>query len=147
VYLYCLIDRTSSFRLELTQIDRIGPYTLKGKDGSQIDFMCLAMIDPESSWFEMVELPVMEFITPIASSKKGTKTHKTKITKGDYFDKTSTMISHLINKTWFSQYPHCQNIIYDNGCEFKLHFKALCDSYGIVSKTLKRMLYWNVCIK
>ncbi len=83
-------------------VDLIGPYTLKGKDGSQIDFMCLTMIDPASSWFEMVELPVMEFITPIASSKKGTKTHKTNITKGDYFDKTSTMISHLINKTWFS---------------------------------------------
>ena len=76
----------------------------------------------------------MEFITPIASSKKGTKTHKTNITKGDYFDKTSTMISHLINKTWFSRYPRCQNIIYDNGSEFKLHFEALCDSYGIKRK-------------
>ena len=68
-------------------VDLIGPYTLKGKDGSQIDFMCLTMIDPASSWFEMVELPVMEFITPAASKKQGTKTHKTKITKGDYFDK------------------------------------------------------------
>ncbi len=104
-------------------VNLIGPYTLKGKDGSQIDFMCLTMINPASSWFEMVELPVMEFITPSASSKKGTKTHKTKITtKGDYFGKTSTMISHLINKTWFSRYPCCQNIIHDNGSEFKLHF-------------------------
>ncbi len=40
------------------------------------------------------------------------------------------MISNLVNKTWFSQYPHCQYIIYDNGSKFKLHFKALCDSYG-----------------
>ncbi len=24
----------------------IGPYTLKGKDGTSIDFMCLTMIDP-----------------------------------------------------------------------------------------------------
>ena len=92
------------------------------------------MIDPASSWFEMVELPVMEFITPIASRKQGTKTHKTNITKGDYFDKTSAMISHLVNKTWFSRYPRCQNIIYDNGSEFKLHFEALCDSYGIKRK-------------
>ncbi len=84
-------------------VDLIGPYTLKGKNGSQIDFMCLTMIDPVSSWFEMVELPVMEFITPVAKTgKKGTKTHKNNTTKGDYFDKTSTMISHLINKTWFS---------------------------------------------
>jgi len=112
-------------------VDLIGPYTLKGKDGSQIDFMCLTMIDPASSWFEMVELPVMETITPIVN-KKGTKTHE--ITKENYFDKTSTMISHLVNKTWFSRYPRCQNIIYDNGSEFKLHFEALCDSYGIKRK-------------
>ena len=93
------------------------------------------MIDPASSWFEMVELPVMEFITPVAETgKKGTKTHKNNITKGDYFDKTSTMISHLVNKTWFSRYPRCQHIIYDNGSEFKLHFEALCDSYGIKHK-------------
>ena len=44
------------------------------------------------------------------------------------------MISHLVNKTWFSSYPHCQYIIYDNGSEFKLHFEALRDSYGIKHK-------------
>ena len=38
----------------------IRPYTLKGKDETAIDFMCLTMIDPASSWFEIkvVELPV-----------------------------------------------------------------------------------------
>ena len=50
-------------------VNLIGPYTLKSKDGSQIDFMCLTMTNPASSWFEMVELPVMEFITPVASKK------------------------------------------------------------------------------
>ena len=40
------------------------------------------------------------------------------------------MISTLVNKTWFSQYPCCQQVIYDNGSEFKLHFEALCDTYG-----------------
>jgi hypothetical protein len=39
-------------------VDLIGPYTLKGKDGSVIDFMALTMIDPASSWFEILELPV-----------------------------------------------------------------------------------------
>ena len=77
--------------------------------------MCLTMIDPASSWFKMVELPVMETITAI-ESKNGTKTHE--ITKENYFGKTSPMISHLVNKTWFSRYPHCQKIIYDNGSEF-----------------------------
>ena len=36
------------------------PYTLKGKDETEIDFMSPTMIDPASSWFEIeiVELPV-----------------------------------------------------------------------------------------
>ena len=37
--------------------DLVGPYTLKGKEGSSTDCMCLTMIDPTTSWFEMVELP------------------------------------------------------------------------------------------
>ena len=45
------------------------------------------------------------------------------------------MISKLVNKTWFSHYPCCQYIIYDNGSEFKLHFKALCESYRINCKS------------
>jgi transposase InsO family protein len=44
------------------------------------------------------------------------------------------MISNLVNKTWFSHYPHCQYIIYDNGSKFKLHFEALCKSFGIKRK-------------
>ncbi len=63
----------------------------------------------------------METITPTVN-KKGTKTHK--ITKENFFDKTSTMISNLVSKTWFSRYPHCQHIICDNGSEFKLHFET-----------------------
>ncbi len=41
-------------------VDLIGPYTLKGKDGSSIDFMCLTMINPATSWFGIVELPIVD---------------------------------------------------------------------------------------
>ncbi len=41
-------------------VNLIGPYTLKGKDNLQINFMALAMIDPSSSWFEITELPVVK---------------------------------------------------------------------------------------
>ena len=44
------------------------------------------------------------------------------------------MISTLVNMTWFIWYPHCQQVIYDNGSEFKLHFEALCDTYSIMRK-------------
>jgi hypothetical protein len=40
-------------------VDLIGPYTLKDIDDSSIDFMCLTMIDPATSWFEVVELPTV----------------------------------------------------------------------------------------
>jgi hypothetical protein len=41
--------------LESVCIDLIGAYTLKGKDGTNIDFMCLTMIDPASSWFKLLD--------------------------------------------------------------------------------------------
>jgi len=40
-------------------VNLVGPHTLNGKDGSSIDFMALTMIDPASSWFEVVELPTI----------------------------------------------------------------------------------------
>ena len=112
-------------------VDLIGPYTLKGKDGTEIDFMCLTMINPATNWLEIVELPVIEASTiPMGTrSCKGPSTNTTP--KVPYFDKSSDMISTLVNKTWFSQYPCCQQVIYDNGSKFKLRFKALCDTNGI----------------
>ncbi len=40
-------------------VDLIGPNTLKGKVGTSIGFMCLTMIDPTTSWLEIVELPTV----------------------------------------------------------------------------------------
>ena len=65
--------------------------------------------------------------------RKGKKTQEEP--KLAYFDKSSAMISNLVNKTWFSRYPHCQYINYDNGSKFKLHFRALCESFGNMSKS------------
>jgi hypothetical protein len=77
----------------------IGPYTLKGKDGTEIDLICLTMIDPASSWFDMVELPVTtDAVIPWdTKGRKGATTHNT--TKLPYFDKSSAMISNLVHKT------------------------------------------------
>ena len=82
-----------------------GPYTLKGNDEAEIDFMCLTMIDPASSWFEIVELPVTtDVVIPMdKKGQKATKTHNN--TTLSYFDKSSAMISNIVNKTWFSHYP------------------------------------------
>ncbi len=45
--------------LERYSVDLVGPYILKGKDSSSIDFMCLTMIDSATSWFKIVELPAV----------------------------------------------------------------------------------------
>ena len=93
-------------------VDLIGPYTLKGKDGTDIDFMCLTMIDSTSSWFDVVELPVVETsATPITKGKRRTSAHDKTKEKDAYFDKSSAMISTLVNKTCFCRYPCCQHII------------------------------------
>jgi hypothetical protein len=105
----------------------VGPYTLKGKDSSSIDFMCLTMINPATSWFEIVELPTVR--VTVHKAGKGKKTTCLDCTKD-----TSAQISNLVYKRWFSRYPRCQYMICDNGSEFKLHFHALCKTYGIKRK-------------
>ncbi len=122
-------------------VDLVGPYTLKGKDGSSIDFMALTMIDPASSWFEVVELPtIMRLMTRKVNSKERT-------IEEQIFDKSSDQISRLVNKIWLCRYPRCQYLIYDNGLEFKLHFETLCNSYSIKRKptTIKNPQANAVC--
>ncbi len=111
-------------------LDLVGPYTVKGKDGSSIDFMCHTMINLATSWFEIVELPTVRVTVPKAGKgKKATCLDYTK--DAEIFDKTSAQISNLVYKCWFSRYPCCGYMIYNNGSEFKLHFHALCKTYGV----------------
>ena len=90
-------------------VDLIGPYTLKGKDGSSIDFMCLTMIDPATSWFKIVELPTVAQKTTVPPAGKGEKVTFDKNTNVEepYFDKSSAQISNLVYKTWYNRYPRC----------------------------------------
>ena len=61
-------------------VDLVGPYTLKGKDGLSIDFMALTMINPASSWFEIVELPtIYRLITKKENGKERTIEEKSSI--------------------------------------------------------------------
>jgi hypothetical protein len=77
-------------------VDLIGPYTLKGKDGTIIDLMALTMIDPASSWFEVVELPLVRRLKTITVNGKESSIVE------EIFD-TSERIVRLVNKTLFSR--------------------------------------------
>jgi hypothetical protein len=106
-------------------VDLVGPYSLKDNTGSVIlDFMCLTMIDPATGWFEIIELPTKE----VTFVRKGEEIVEILL------DKSSACISKLFNKQWLSRYPRPNTITYDNGSEFKLHFRALCDTYGVKRK-------------
>jgi hypothetical protein len=64
-------------------VDLVGPDTLKGKDSLSIDFMALTMINPASSWLEVVELPtIMQLMTKKVNGKERT-------IKQEIFDKSS----------------------------------------------------------
>jgi hypothetical protein len=64
---------------EAVCVNLIGPYMLRGKHGTEIDFMCLTMIDPASSWFEIVELPVKNF--PLSLRVRSRQRHMIKLRK------------------------------------------------------------------
>ena len=105
-------------------VDLVGPYTIKAKDKTILDFMCLTMIDPATGWFEIIELP----LTSVTVTREGEEITEVII------DKSSASVANLFNKQWLSRYPRAKNIIYDNGSEFKLNFQALCKSYGLERK-------------
>jgi hypothetical protein len=95
--------------------------------------MCLSMIDPTTNWFKIVELPTVRVMVP--KGDKGKKaTCLDYAENAEIFDKTSAQISNLVYRCWFSRYPCCRYMIYDNGSEFKLHFCALCKTYGVKRK-------------
>ena len=82
------------------------------------------MIDPATGWFEMIKLPLASV----------TYTKKDKEITEIIIDKSSSEISRLFNKQWLSRYPRSKYVIFDNGSEFKLHFRDLCKSYGLEQK-------------
>jgi hypothetical protein len=51
-------------------VDLIGPYTLKGKDGTVIDVVALTMVNPTTSWFEVVELPLIHQLKTVTVDGK-----------------------------------------------------------------------------
>jgi hypothetical protein len=90
--------------------------------------MALTMINPATSLFKIVELPLLRRLKTITVNGKESSIIE------EIFNKTSERIAQLVNKLWLSRYPRCRYIIYDNGSEFKLHFEYLCETYGIQRK-------------
>ena len=107
-------------------VDLIGPYMIKAKDKTIVDFMCLTILDPATPWFEIVELPNKD-ITCIRDKDK-------EEIREVIIDKFSACIARLFNTPWLSQYLRAVSIIYDNGSKFKIFFENWCESFQLKHK-------------
>ncbi len=98
--------------------------------------MCITIINLTISWFEIVELLISQLPKlQIPMGEKGERGKSTHIqSKQHYFDKSSATVGSIISRIWLRCFPHSQYVIYNDGNEFKLHFKRLCDSYGLKHK-------------
>jgi hypothetical protein len=85
------------------------PFTIR-KPAKTHSLLTLTMIDPATSWFEIVKAT----------------------------NKSATSIQDLFHNTWLARYPRPEFIVFDNGImgKFKLEFKQMCmqDNYGIKAK-------------
>ncbi len=44
-------------------VDLISQYTLKGKDNISFNFMCLTIVNPSTTWFNIIQLPTFTKLT------------------------------------------------------------------------------------
>jgi hypothetical protein len=71
--------------------------------------MALTMIDPASSWLEVVELPL---ITQVMTNKVN---GKERTIEEEIFDKSSDRMARLVNKIWLCRYPRCRYVYTTTG--------------------------------
>jgi hypothetical protein len=110
-------------------VDLLGPYsrTIKQKqpDGKlksiRVQLTLITFIDPATGWFEMAQVPTFE-----TEGIEG-------MTKAQ-IDKTSARISLLFKNTWLDRYPRPQEVVFDNGSEFKKNFVPLLKDFEIKPK-------------
>jgi len=91
---------------ERVDVDLIGPYTIKNKNGKEYILLAITMIDPATRWFEVVMVK----------------------------DKSAKSAMEAFDNSWLCRYPRPLYIGYDNGGEFKNIFKELCLNYGLTPK-------------
>ena len=92
-------------------VDLIGPYQLKTNKGKQIKpLRCVTMIDPATSWFEIVE----------------------------YDDKQAITVANIVEQNWLARYPRPSLVNIDRGREFigQEFARMIEKDYGIKRKII-----------
>ena len=73
---------------------------------NNVSLTCMKMIDPATSWFEIVKVPTYDLDELMGFNY-------------EYIDNSSAREMQLLNNTQLSRYPHPCKVIFDNGSEFK----------------------------
>jgi len=110
-------------------VDLIGPYSLRVQQEqpgqvvqwTELQLVCMTFLDPATGWFEIAEVPYFD----MKDIKQGNK---------QVIDKTSARISQIFNDTWLSRYPRMEEVIFDNGSEFKKDFVPLLKDFAVKPK-------------
>ena len=76
------------------------------------------MVNPTTGWFEIAQVPYYNIDNITSTTDK-------------YIDKSSARISQLFNQFWLSRYPRPNEVVFDNGSEFKMHFMRLLKDFDI----------------
>ena len=76
------------------------------------------MIDPATGCFDIVEIPTFDL-------------EEVALGNDEYIDKPYTRVRQMFNNIWLCRYPHPQNIVFDNGSEFKQYFTPLLKDFDI----------------
>ena len=90
-------------------VDLIGPYKIERIGQEDLELKAVTMIDPATSWFEIVQ----------------------------YDDKKSMTVANIVENTWLTRYPRPDICTMDRGSEFIGHaFKKelMQNEYGVVVK-------------
>ena len=90
-------------------------------------FTAVTMINPITSWFEIVQIPVSQ-------EYKNPKKKEPEMC----MNMMLAQLSQSFYNNQLSCYPRPTYIIYDNNSGFKLHFKILCEHYGLKCKPMTK---------
>ena len=100
-------NECSLLKKRTKKYDLIGPYKVQDASGRIHELLALTMINPATSWFEIIEIP----------------------------NKSSETVALALDRQWLCHYPRPQYITFDQGGEFTgQEFQELLGSYGIKGK-------------
>ena len=95
-----------TMRWNRDNVDLWGLKLVVNVNGYTYELHIMTMVDPVTGWFEQRQL---------------------------YDEPNAYTCQQILDSVWLSRYPHLKEIGFDNGSEFKMKFRDLCNNMGLNS--------------